>query len=502
MMNTTKQKTKNQRKNKNGREEGVDTGDRVASNADELCCTDGQRKRHSRINRDSSYEKDCHSAGRSGSRSRSRSILGRGRDDRAQFTGALPLSADPANTTQGQTEEDACDGRSDMETDTNMGLSASKRRLSQESEEKSRKRSKGSDRAKKRSLGFTAIKVMKGVSDNLKKILADTSLKRSMREEGLKMIQKYEDLIVGLCEENAFLLDHNVDTEFQILDEKLDEIGDVCTLVKESLKKSNIMSDNTIRAGETPAPRTYAVIVRGEGQGMTQAHIRDQVLEKVSKDVNIRVKSIRPIRDGIAIETRSTRERDQLLSCDGFRKMGMRAEPPRGVSPKMIVYDVPLTISDEELLDELYKKNIGDIIGPEDMQTKVRIIGKNGKKVWQGEEVNNVLIELPIKAREKIVQEKRVYIGWYALKVNNFDKVPRCYRCYRFGHHIKECPNQRLCRRCCEPGHLEAECTRPPNCINCKERAQTSNHSVLAESCPQHKWRADRMRERILQNGR
>lgn len=87
--------------------------------------------------------------------------------------------------------------------------------------------------------------------------------------------------------------------------------------------------------------RSYAVVVKGAaGAPLTADEIKEKVLKDVGDNIDVRVSVVRKLRDGVAIETRSAEEVGRLKECGGFARSGLRVEDPKGVRPKMLVYDV------------------------------------------------------------------------------------------------------------------------------------------------------------------
>lgn len=240
--------------------------------------------------------------------------------------------------------------------------------------------------------------------------------------------------------------------------------------------------------------RSYAVVVRGND--MNSEQVKESVLTNVKPVVNVRVKAVRKVRNGgVAIETVSEKERDVLTRCPRFQKAGLKVELPKKIGPKVIVYDVPIEVSDKVFLNDLYERNLKDVIGEDVFRERVRIKSRSGKK---GASVSNLIVEMNVRACESVVKNGRLYIDWHAFRVKKYESVRRCYACYGFGHVMNECKIGKICRKCGDKTHVMKDCkARNESCMNCKMKGVPDEHSMLSDKCPQFVSELERMRARI-----
>ena len=246
-------------------------------------------------------------------------------------------------------------------------------------------------------------------------------------------------------------------------------------------------------APSVPVKKSYAVIVKGVNDKMSSEEVRAKVLNEVSGSVNVRVRAIRNVREGVAVETVSEKECQALRECARFGDAGLRVETPRRVGPRIIVYDVPRGLNNEWLTSELYERNVRGVIEKEDFLLKSRVIARNGRKEVN---VENVILEVPACVRDRLMSERRVFVGWMAFRMNEYERVFRCYGCYGFTHRISECKRERLCSKCSKPGHTGRECTYAPHCANCSAKNLPAGHAILSSDCPEYVWRLNVLRSR------
>ena len=54
-----------------------------------------------------------------------------------------------------------------------------------------------------------------------------------------------------------------------------------------------------------------------------------------------------------------------------------------------------------------------------------------------------------------------------------------CFKCQRFNHKARFCPDEQSCENCGRPGHVSAQCKNNPRCINCR-----GPHPATSMLCP------------------
>ena len=153
-------------------------------------------------------------------------------------------------------------------------------------------------------------------------------------------------------------------------------------------------------------------------------------------------------------------------------------EDPKKISPKVVVFDVENEMMNEDLVKELYEKNLKNAGVSED-EFKERVNRTNRK----GMTVGNV-IEISNRMRDVLVSESRVYVKWRACKrVKEFVNVLKCHKCFAFGHVMRECS---VDGRLCESGHLKEKYKSASLCQNCRMKGKKCDHSVLSTECPEY----------------
>lgn len=97
------------------------------------------------------------------------------------------------------------------------------------------------------------------------------------------------------------------------------------------------------------------------------------------------------------------------------------------------------------------------------------------------------LVRLPETLSARLVNERRIKVGWVRCRIRLKAKSDICFRCLDRGHRARECKGEdrtKLCRRCCHPGHLAKECQKQLRCILCQEAGlQNTDHLIGSTLC-------------------
>lgn len=260
----------------------------------------------------------------------------------------------------------------------------------------------------------------------------------------------------------------------------------------------NVRSERMIPPVRVPE-RKYAVVIKpvDENSKLTSEQVKEKVMNEVSKSLNVRVRAVRKTRNGgIAVETVSENELKRMRECEKFGKIGLRVDEPRKIGPKIIVFDVPCVVTNDELLTELYEKNLKECVSEDEFKERVRVVSRTNKK---DSNLGNVVFEMSVRMWNRLMSEGRVYIHWRACKLREFVSVLRCHKCVAYGHMARECKEKEsICQKCSESGHLRNECKKSVLCCrNCRMKGNESDHSVMSVECPEYVRMAERERARV-----
>ncbi|KAJ8674720.1 hypothetical protein QAD02_010506 [Eretmocerus hayati] len=155
------------------------------------------------------------------------------------------------------------------------------------------------------------------------------------------------------------------------------------------------------------------------------------------------------------------------------KKCVLENKNPRVPRPKLIIFDIPNELLGDGLAEEIRGRNFPEM-APETFRDQVQVVTtvaqrkEAKKKGGENGELSNVVLEVSVKMRERMLKEGKVFVGWVCSKVRESVNVPRCWKCMEYGHSIDECKKkERLCRRCGRPGHLMVAYRDVKRCVNC-----------------------------------
>ena len=322
-------------------------------------------------------------------------------------------------------------------------------------------------------------------------VLADDRVPREVAKALLDLAAQYEGIVVRQT------------TELAKLEGRLLEREEVQTAEKSTRHVvQSVVSGSKDAAGSPKMSRpavgtqTYAVVVRSavEGDSTAGEEIKRKILD-VSKSVGpVKVKSVRTLRDGgVAIVASTPADVRRIRSAPAFAAAGLSVADAKLGEPHLIVSGIPASLTDAELIGGLITPNLTGVATSVELRS-IRVIRRNKR----GPENVDVVLDVPKKLRECMLNEGRLYSGWMSYRVREFESVPQCYGCGSYGHLLARCSFGRLCHNCGEAGHAVGICTKQPKCRNCSLRGMVATHRVTSQSCPCYQRECERRRNRVI----
>ncbi|XP_058816845.1 uncharacterized protein LOC131680139 [Topomyia yanbarensis] len=133
-----------------------------------------------------------------------------------------------------------------------------------------------------------------------------------------------------------------------------------------------------------------------------------------------------------------------------------------------VVYDIDTKdMSNEELLDELKGQGVAAV--------------RRITKLHEGVVSNTPLVVISFSGS---TLPDYIYLGLVRTSIRPYYPSPMlCYRCGKFGHGTRVCPNKETCLNCSlnHPSAKDNPCTQVSKCINC-----SGEHSTRAKECPKY----------------
>lgn len=179
----------------------------------------------------------------------------------------------------------------------------------------------------------------------------------------------------------------------------------------------------------------------------------------------------------------------------------IQATVPQKKNPQIQILGVETTISKEEIFSAIISQNGDDLEEFSNCKFEIKFekADRRGTKF--------VVAEVEPKLFKKLMELRRVCLGYSSCPIKDRIRVMRCYKCNQFGHGQNVCRNESICAACAGPHETKA-CTETGagvNCSNCKwvNEQRTKRHQALIDAnhraddhaCPQYQRMA-----RIVEN--
>lgn len=251
-----------------------------------------------------------------------------------------------------------------------------------------------------------------------------------------------------------------------------------------------------------PKPSS-AVIVFPTSEGVKTSAETSKLVRSALKpsEIGVHVSGMRNGRDrGIVVYTNSENEANALIRSTNEANSGLRAEQIKKEQPKVVVFDVPINISEDDFFKSLYHQNLCDMVDSfasyEDMRKLCTLSHRMGPKV----NACHWVISVPPQVRHKLRNQGRVYIEWERLNIRDFLGVTRCHKCQLYGHPEKYCKsNVANCEHCGTSGHRRDGCpalNTPPKCATCTVFKKDNSHVTGDLNCSARKRATDMISSR------
>jgi hypothetical protein len=199
---------------------------------------------------------------------------------------------------------------------------------------------------------------------------------------------------------------------------------------------------------------------------------------------------------GVIIHPRTEEEAKRLAAAPGLKEAGLRAEIAGKRLPRIIVFNVPVKTTEDDL-KEAIKANTQEVTGlPSEAYRHVKLSHRAGPRIGKC----HMVISVPAKVREALINDGRIYMGWESFPTKDFCGVVKCTRCHLYGHMAKNCSaRSATCGHCTEEGHDRAECPNikaPGKCPACARHKKPHQHAAIDPDCPARKYAMTQERNR------
>ncbi|XP_058983570.1 uncharacterized protein LOC131804555 [Musca domestica] len=234
-----------------------------------------------------------------------------------------------------------------------------------------------------------------------------------------------------------------------------------------------------------PKVRPEAVVIKPR-DGHSYADVLRRLREKVNpENTDVAVQSVRKTKTGSLL----------LIMGKGGNKEEFRETIKGSLKEEAIVnsvktkatieiQDLDVLTTEDEVIDSIIKT-----VNAAKEEVNIRLTAANIR------EQKRAFVSLPAADANKLLEKRRILVGWTYCKIKYKVEVKRCYRCFESGHMQWECkgPDRKgmgICIKCGQKGHKLKECVNTANCCICSQyNKNQASHMPGSYSCNPNQYR-------------
>ncbi|KAI4461047.1 zinc finger cchc-type superfamily [Holotrichia oblita] len=276
----------------------------------------------------------------------------------------------------------------------------------------------------------------------------------------------------------------NLETQEKTVRKAIDVFGDTCFWDQYKCQdlrrrrypgkkaKSASAKEQTREANreEAKKPKQDAILVALAGK--SYADLLRTVKQTVRPgDIGVDIKDVRKTKKGeLLLTVRNGSDKAEVLKNE-LREKLPTATTSLLVSKKVLhVKGMDEVVTTQEIKDAICKA----------IETKPETFEVKALRPAYGNRQNATIV-MPEGDARKLIQARKIKIGWTSCKIVERKPDLKCYKCWDYGHTKSECtgPDREwLCLKCAKEGHKAVLCPNEPYCVYCKQEAPQPGSSV------------------------
>lgn len=290
------------------------------------------------------------------------------------------------------------------------------------------------------------------------------------------------DLMTKMEEHNKLLLESC---------KKLDDLKVTIEEQKGNLERMTYADIAATRQEKGPPERNtlHSIVITSEQETDSGEVVLNRVREAMdAKEGWVQVTRVRKARDRKIVMSCATKDERNKIK-DKLEKAGKHlvVEEVKNRDPLVILKDVLLINSDEDILRAIRNQNRAVFRGLDDEENRLEI---KYKRRARNPHTCHVVASVSPKIWKRVVDLGALYIDLQRIKVADQSPLVQCSRCLGYGHTKRFCKEAvDLCSHCGGP-HLRTDCAEwlagaAPACRNCtKAEMGCTNHNAFNQECP------------------
>lgn len=237
-------------------------------------------------------------------------------------------------------------------------------------------------------------------------------------------------------------------------------------------------------------PKESVILIKPTSMDRPEKDAREEVREIIRKAIprksSTRVKRTVDVRNGgVLIVLDSEEDKKAVLSNKALQNPKIKVSEPQAKKPKVIIYNVPVDLEKQELIECVFSRNTKNINFNDFEKCFIPLfkVGPRGKKTvhW--------VVECSPSTRKSFIAMERVFVDQSSCRVKDYLSVARCFNCQGLGHVGKHCLQKNpICSHCAE-NHESKSCKnkdKTPCCINCRKGKRNDGHTANDSNCPSY----------------
>nr|CAI5858264.1 unnamed protein product [Callosobruchus analis] len=248
---------------------------------------------------------------------------------------------------------------------------------------------------------------------------------------------------------------------------------EVYCIIKGSIQEASTVSVQSHAKSRKPQKKAVEERVVVKSRGKTFAELLKSVKESVDvRKVGVKVTGLRKVGDADLMLTVEGAGSGNVLKTEISANVRDTEVNTRRPEATFFIYGMEPTATVDEIAADL--------------------------QVATGEHVSQLKIAPPKEGRygnlyttvtmhrvpaRRLIADGRVQIGLLSCEVRERVVVPRCYRCWDFGHRARDCNQEQMpeiCINCGEQGHRARDCKKVSYCTKCRKKG----HRADQTRCP------------------